>query len=192
MKKINNSFTTILVLIAISLFNTGCFEPSSGNSDENVLGLVALSTMNPIAGNYSAYNGTPDFPGDSYSADGSQITGELAISNTLVAQTFIDATYGNSYLYGIIKEINVAKQVVYVQFRADSSYSQGDFAWYRWTNNGGYLYLCPDLSGVSSQTTLASAKADDLDTYSDPTNINAGCGLNSGFSPTFWTRLQKN
>ncbi|TGM97760.1 LIC13354 family exoprotein [Leptospira dzoumogneensis] len=169
-----------------------CFDlgETKKSDNENVLALVAVAGLNPIAGNYNYYNGTTDYAGGTYTAPGNEIVGTYNISLSLIAQTMFDATYGNSYLYGDIQEIDTNKKVIYVRFRGDSSFSQGNYSWYRWTVKDGKTYVCPDLSGVSSQTTLASAKADDLDYYSDPSDINAGCGLNSGFDPAPWSRLE--
>ncbi|TGK11840.1 hypothetical protein EHO60_05995 [Leptospira fletcheri] len=170
--------------------NLGCFENKKNDHNDQTTGLLALLSINPTLGNYVYYNGTPNYPGGTYTAAGNVAVGEYNITNSLITRYDYDTGYGASHLYGEVQEVDLNRQVVYVRFRSDSTYSAGDYAWYRWTYNGGYLYICPDLSGVSNQTTLAAAKASNVDYYSDPTNINTGCGLNSGFSPTVWSRLQ--
>ncbi|MGJ4745572.1 LIC13354 family exoprotein [Leptospira sp. SA-E8] len=191
MRKFKKQAALLIILSSLLAF-TNCFElgESKKSEDPNTLALVALSGLNPIAGNYNYYNGTSDYAGGTYTAPGNEIVGAYSISLSLVAQTMYDETYGNSYLYGEIQEIDTNKKVIYVRFRSDSSFSQGNYAWYRWTVKDSKTYVCPDLSDVSTQTTLASAKDDDLDYYSDPSNINAGCGLNSGFDPAPWSRLE--
>ncbi|TGK08522.1 hypothetical protein EHO58_07980 [Leptospira selangorensis] len=191
MRKFKNSAALTFAICSLFVF-ANCFDlgESSKSDNQNVLALVAVAGLNPIAGNYNYYNGTSDYAGGTYTAPGNEIVGTYNISLSLIAQTMFDATYGNSYLYGDIQEIDTNKKVIYVRFRGDSSFSQGNYSWYRWTVKDGKTYVCPDLSGVSSQTTLASAKADDLDFYSDPSDINAGCGLNSGFDPAPWSRLE--
>ncbi|EIE02859.1 LIC13354 family exoprotein [Leptospira licerasiae] len=193
MRKFRKQAASLLTLTSLFVF-ANCFElgESKKSDDPSTLALVALAGLNPIAGNYNYYNGTSDYAGGTYTAPGNEIVGTYNISLSLVAQTMFDETYGNSYLYGEIQEIDTTKKVIYVRFRSDSSFSQGNYGWYRWTVKDGKTYVCPDLSDVSTQTTLASAKDDDLDYYSDPSNINAGCGLNSGFDPAPWSRLELN
>ncbi|MGJ4787320.1 LIC13354 family exoprotein [Leptospira koniambonensis] len=191
MRKFKRLAALTFAVCSIFVF-ANCFDlgESSKSDNQNVLALVAVAGLNPLAGNYNYYNGTPDYPGGTFTAAGNVVVGTYNISLSLVAQTMFDETFGNSYLYGEIQEIDTNKKVVYVRFTSASSFSQGNYAWLRWMVKDGKTYVCPDLSDVSTQTTLASAKDDDLDFYSDTNDINAGCGLNSGFDPAPWSRLE--
>ncbi|RHX87894.1 LIC13354 family exoprotein [Leptospira stimsonii] len=179
----------ITALLLVGTVN--CFETKSEDKNDENLFLSAILLNNfEIAGNWTFYNGTKDYPGGAFTDVGTKAQGTYSITNTLITQKNNDNGFGGSQLIGNIVEINLAKKVIYVQFTQDSSFSKGKFSWYRWTSDGSYLYLCQDLTGVNNQNTLEQAKADDLDTYSNTKNLNAGCGLNSGFDPSVWSRLE--
>ncbi|EPE83902.1 hypothetical protein LEP1GSC021_4099 [Leptospira noguchii str. 1993005606] len=166
-------------------------SPSKENNDDELL-LLGISVQNywEIEGIWNYFNGTKSYAGDLFNENGTVLVGQYIITKTKMTRDIRDTGFGASKLIGDVIEIDRSKKVVYVQFTQDSTFSKGKFAWYRWTSKDGYYYICPDLSGVNNQNTLEQAKADNLDDFSDTTNINAGCGLNSGFDPGPWSRLE--
>ncbi|EMO71833.1 LIC13354 family exoprotein [Leptospira santarosai] len=151
---------------------------------------IAIQSFWKIEGTWNYFNGTKDYPGSLFIDNGTVVQGQYTITQTRVTREIKDTGFGASKLIGDIIEIDRSKKAVYVQFTQDSSFSKGKFSWYRWTSKDDYVYICPDLSGVNNQNTLEQAKADNLDSFSDPNNINSGCGLNSGFDPAPWSRLE--
>ncbi|MCG6194996.1 hypothetical protein LFX25_17290 [Leptospira sp. FAT2] len=178
---------TFLILGLVNCFET---KKEEDNNDNNLLLAAIIANNFEITGSWTFYNGTPDYAGAAFTEKGTISQGTYTITNSRISRNDKDAGFGASQLIGDIMEIDLSRKVVYVQFTQDSSFSKGKFAWFRWTYNGGYFYICPDLSGVNNQNTLAQAKADNLDTYSNTASINAGCGLNSGFDPSPWSRLE--
>ncbi len=160
--------------------------------DEDTFLLLGISILNhwEIEGTWNYFNGTKEYADGGFNANGTVLQGQYVITNTKVTREIKDTGFGASKLIGDVIEIDRSKKVVYIQFTQDSSFSKGKFSWYRWTSKDGYFYICPDLSGVNSQNTLEQAKADNLDSFSDISNINSGCGLNSGFDPAPWSRLE--
>ncbi len=166
-----------------------CSGTKDDKNTDNILLLLGISILNhwEIEGTWNYFNGTKEYAGGGFNANGTVLQGQYVITNTKVTREIKE---GASKLIGDVIEIDRSKKVVYVQFTQDSSFSKGKFSWYRWTSKDGYFYICPDLSGVNSQNTLEQAKADNLDSFSDISNINSGCGLNSGFDPAPWSRLE--
>ncbi|MCL8265145.1 hypothetical protein M9Y82_00450 [Leptospira weilii] len=166
-----------------------CSGTKDDKNTDNILLLLGVSIQNywEIEGTWNYFNGTKEYAGGGFNANGTVLQGQYVITNTKVTREIKE---GASKLIGDVVEIDRSKKVVYVQFTQDSSFSKGKFSWYRWTSKDGYFYICPDLSGVNSQNTLEQAKADNLDSFSDISNINSGCGLNSGFDPAPWSRLE--
>ncbi|MDL5245926.1 hypothetical protein QRD38_08995 [Leptospira weilii] len=169
-----------------------CSGTKDDKNTDNILLLLGVSIQNywEIEGTWNYFNGTKEYAGGGFNANGTVLQGQYVITNTKVTREIKDTGFGASKLIGDVVEIDRSKKVVYIQFTQDSSFSKGKFSWYRWTSKDGYFYICPDLSGVNSQNTLEQAKADNLDSFSDISNINSGCGLNSGFDPAPWSRLE--
>ncbi|OQM30025.1 hypothetical protein DV38_11110 [Leptospira interrogans] len=181
----------ILISTFLILGMMNCSQ-SKDDGNEDVLLLLGIAAQNywEIEGTWNYFNGTKNYAGDLFNENGTTLVGQYIINKTKITREIKDTGFGGSKLIGNVMEIDRSKRVVYVQFTQDSSFSKGKFAWYRWTSKDGYYYICPDLSGVNNQNTLDQAKADNLDNFSDTTNINAGCGLNSGFDPGPWSRLE--
>ncbi|EMJ61416.1 hypothetical protein LEP1GSC051_2377 [Leptospira sp. P2653] len=169
-----------------------CSGTKDDKNTDNILLLLGVSIQNywEIEGTWNYFNGTKEYAGGGFNANGTVLQGQYVITNTKVTREIKDTGFGASKLIGDVIEIDRSKKVVYIQFTQDSSFSKGKFSWYRWTSKDGYFYICPDLSGVNSQNTLEQAKADNLDSFSDISNLNSGCGLNSGFDPAPWSRLE--
>ncbi|EKN87576.1 hypothetical protein LEP1GSC034_1535 [Leptospira interrogans str. 2003000735] len=181
----------ILISTFLILGMMNCSQ-SKDDGNEDVLLLLGIAAQNywEIEGTWNYFNGTKNYAGDLFNENGTTLVGQYIINKTQITREIKDTGFGGSKLIGNVMEIDRSKRVVYVQFTQDSSFSKGKFAWYRWTSKDGYYYICPDLSGVNNQNTLDQAKADNLDNFSDTTNMNAGCGLNSGFAPGPWSRLE--
>ncbi|EMF81723.1 hypothetical protein LEP1GSC188_2230 [Leptospira weilii serovar Topaz str. LT2116] len=169
-----------------------CSGTKDDKNTDNILLLLGVSIQNywEIEGNWDYFNGTKDYAGAGFNSNGTVLIGQYTITSAKVTREVKNAGFGASKLIGDVAEIDRSKKVVYVQFTQDSSFTKGKFSWYRWTVKDGYFYICPDLSGVNNQNTLEQAKADNLDSFSDTSNINSGCGLNSGFDPAPWSRLE--
>ncbi|EKP13224.1 MULTISPECIES: LIC13354 family exoprotein [Leptospira] len=189
--KFRASWKLLTTIILISgMIN--CSESKNDKNTDDILLLLGISIQNywEIEGTWNYFNGTKDYPGGAFTDNGTVLQGQYTISRTKITREVKDSGFGASKLIGDVFEIDRSKQVVYVQFTQDSSFSKGKFSWYRWTSKDGYVYICPDLSGVNNQNTLEQAKADNLDSFSNTNNINSGCGLNSGFDPAPWSRLE--
>ncbi|ABJ77228.1 Hypothetical protein LBL_0248 [Leptospira borgpetersenii serovar Hardjo-bovis str. L550] len=194
--KFRASWKLLTAIILISgMMN--CSESKNDNNTEDkdikdALLLLGISIQNywEIEGTWNYFNGTKDYPGGGFNSNGTVLIGQYTITRSQITREVKNVSFGASKLIGDVFEIDRSKQAVYVQFTQDSSFSKGKFSWYRWTSKDGYVYICPDLSGVNNQNTLEQAKADNLDSFSDTNNINSGCGLNSGFDPAPWSRLE--
>ncbi|TGL73669.1 LIC13354 family exoprotein [Leptospira yasudae] len=178
---------TFLILGLVNCFET---KKEDDKNDNNLLLAAIIANNFEIAGSWNFFNGTADYPGSAFNEKGTISQGTYTVTQSRITQSNKDTGFGATQLIGDVVEIDLSKKVVYVQFTQDSSFSKGKFSWYRWTFQSGNFYICPDLSGVNNQNTLAQAKADNLDTYSNTSNMNAGCGLNSGFDPAPWSRLE--
>nr|WP_254055601.1 hypothetical protein [Leptospira mayottensis] len=181
-----------LAAIILILGMMNCSKSKDDKNTNNILLLLGISIQNywEIEGTWNYFNGTKDYPGSGFNSNGTVLIGQYIITRTKITREVKDSGFGASKLIGDVAEIDRSKQAVYVQFTQDSSFSKGKFSWYRWISKDGYTYICPDLSGVNNQNTLEQAKADNLDSFSDINNINSGCGLNSGFDPAPWSRLE--
>ncbi|PJZ56214.1 LIC13354 family exoprotein [Leptospira barantonii] len=186
MKKLSTHWKLFAATFLI-LGLVNCFETKKEDNNDQISAILAVVNASnlQIAGNWSAYNGTPSFAGDAFSSAGTVKTGEYTITN----YTFKQVSGTSTYEANILAYDN-SKQAIYVQFTAHPFGAAGKFSAYYWnyfTDNK--FYLCADLTG--NKTTLDAVKASTQS--NDKTNMNTGCYTNNTFTPgtgSIWNRFE--
>ena len=191
------------LLLAVMPFLAACpGGDDPGNQDEmavvvGALGLLALGQIQ-IGGNWSYYNGPSSYPGGcgGFCSSGTTKVGTYSFTNTHMTNACTNTTDCGTPLPAItnatIVEYDNAKQVLYAQYDSSHAFTPNKFTYIKWAQVGGKTYLCPDISGVGTQDTLAKAKdsnANSTEDYLETTNssdLTLGCG--SGL--IFWSRLE--
>lgn len=188
-------------LSAMLLGTTACPLGASSDSDEvlaQLLGTYLLAQLQ-ISGSWNYYNGTPSYTDTcgGFCSDGNVKVGTYSFAsanfqnscqNTKDCGTPLPSTTNAT-----VVEYSNERGVLYAKYDSTHPFTPNKFTFIRWISSGGYFYICPDISDVGSQDTLAKARDFNNDGVEDAIAANNVSNLNGGCSGLiFWTRLQTN
>ena len=185
----------ILCLLCVSM--TACpYETSTTKETNTVLAVLAAAGALEINGNWNYFNGTPAYVDTcgGFCSNGNVKVGEYLFSATSISNLCQNVTDcgAPTTSVGRVFEFNNSKKILYFQYSGDHPFTPNKFTYIQWIVSGSDIYICPDISNVGSQDTLAKAKDFNNDGVEDylvdnvPTNLNGGCG-----ALIFWSRLER-